>query len=97
MTIDEFQVAVYDTYNHRGYTSDLLTLGLGLCEEAGELAGAINNVNPLYRRRKKRTQDTIEEELGDVLFYAAAIANAIGVSLDSILLEKILKANTEGE
>lgn len=65
---------------------DLLTLGLGLAEEAGEIAGAINNLNPLYvpgtkDSVKDRKYQDLEKELKDCLNYLCSIANKIGVDL----------------
>lgn len=65
---------------------DLLTMGLGLCEEAGEVAGAINNLNPLYvpgakDSKKDRKYQDLEKELKDVLNYVCAIANRMNIEL----------------
>lgn len=89
MTIDGLQAAVERMYMKRGYTTDLPTLGLGLCEEAGEVAGAINNMNPLYKQREGRNQDTLRHELKDALVYLCAIANSAGIFLVDCLPEHL--------
>lgn len=58
---------------------------LGLSEEAGEVAG-------LYKRRLRNftadgarcTKEKFKEELGDVLWYLAAVAHMMNISLDDI-------------
>ena len=86
-TLDAVQAKVKRLYIERGYTSDLPTLGLGLCEEAGEVAGAINNLNPLYKQRDGRNQDDLRHELKDTLVYLYAIANSAGIQLSDCLPE----------
>ena len=68
----------------RGYTSDPLTLALGLCEEAGEVGKAVNWYhNPLYIHREGgKPPDSVEHEMHDVLTYLAALANALDIDLD---------------
>lgn len=88
-TLDQLQMNVDRMYQERGYTTDLMTLGLGLCEEAGEIAGAINNSNPKYRQNKGRSQDSLAHELKDALVYLLAIANSAGIFLEDILPEHL--------
>ena len=78
MTLQE---EVAELYKERGYTSDLLTLGLGLCEEAGEVAKAINQMNPEYVPEPDRDIRNLEHELRDVLVYVCGIANAANIDL----------------
>lgn len=87
MTLAELQNRVALMYSERGYTSDLPTLGLGLCEEAGEVAGAINNQNSLFTPKPGRTRHALAHELKDLLQYAAAIANAAGLELEDCFPE----------
>lgn len=58
---------------------------LGLAEEAGEVAGICKR---LIRGRdvdsEKANREYLAEELGDVLWYLAAIADGFGLSLDDI-------------
>jgi NTP pyrophosphatase (non-canonical NTP hydrolase) len=84
-TLDQLQMNVERMYQERGYTADLMTLVLGLCEEAGEVAGAVNNLNPKYKQKTGRTQDGLAHELKDILVYVCAIANSAGVFLEDIL------------
>jgi len=85
MTLDGLQQAVERMYQERGYTLDLMALGLGLCKEAGDVAGAINGTNPRYSRGEGHAQDTLRHELQDTLVYLCAIANGAGIFLSDCL------------
>lgn len=71
-------------YASRGYTSDLPTLGLGLCEEIGEIAKEINRQNPHYIQTKHHDSDGLQHEIKDALVYLIGICNAAGISLNDI-------------
>lgn len=77
-------------HERRGYTNDLPTLGLGLCEEAGEVAKAINLLNPLYKPTPGRHCDSLEHELGDLMIYALAIANSAGIDLEIVMYNRLI-------
>ena len=76
-----YQTEVKIIYESRGYTDDLLTLGLGLCEEAGEVAKAINQMNPKYKIESGREIRELESELHDCLTYICGIATSAGIDL----------------
>jgi NTP pyrophosphatase (non-canonical NTP hydrolase) len=63
---------------------------LGLAGEAGELA---NKVKKLLRGDANRDElvDGIKSEMGDVLWYLAALAEDLGVDLASVAQENIEK------
>lgn len=63
---------------------------LGLAGEAGELA---NKVKKIMRGDKNHDElvDGIKGEMGDVLWYLAALADDLGVSLEDIADENIRK------
>lgn len=66
-----------------GNLSELMYCTLGLCSEAGELA---NYTKKLYRDGDgKELRAKVEAELGDVLWYAARTAEALGVSLQDVM------------
>jgi len=70
-------------YLERGYTSDPVTLALGLCEEVGEVGKAVNMFhNPLYIPSGQSESDTVEHEIKDVLIYLAALANALNLDIN---------------
>jgi len=64
---------------------------IGLCGEAGEVA---EKVKKLLRDKRgvltQESRDAVAKELGDVLWYVAALAQEIGVPM-----EDIAKANIE--
>jgi len=60
---------------------------LGLVGEAGEVA---EKVKKLIRDTSKFSNEEIAKELGDVLFYTAALGNIYGYTL-----QEIIKLNTE--
>jgi NTP pyrophosphatase (non-canonical NTP hydrolase) len=66
------------------YTDDPVTLGLGVCEEAGELGKAINWYhNPLYKHNpRSKIPDTAEHEMLDLLIYMGTVANALNLDID---------------
>jgi NTP pyrophosphatase (non-canonical NTP hydrolase) len=75
------QSIVAKEWGSRDYTSNLFVLGLGLCEEAGEVAAAINDLHPDFQPSEHRIKSDLEHELNDLITYVAAIANAAGINL----------------
>ena len=64
---------------------------LGLCEEAGEVAGKIKK---RIRDKLKVTPEAIVDELGDVLFYTTALANYYNANLTYVMLQNMRKLNS---
>lgn len=83
--MNKIQLRVAEEYRARGYSSDLTILALGLCEEAGEVAGAVLNLNPVFKKREGRSHDSLRHELKDCLTYLCAIATAIGIDIDDLI------------
>lgn len=70
---------------------------LGLVGEAGEVAEKIKKV---IRDNSLLSQEEILKELGDVLFYTAALANFYGGTLQQVAemnMEKLDKRQREGK
>ena len=90
MTINEYQTAALRTAQTDKLTANelLLNSALGLCGESGEVADLV---------KKHRFQghdldfDHIAKELGDVAWYLAVGAYAIGFDLESIFRMNIEK------
>jgi len=65
---------------------------IGLCGEAGEVA---EKVKKLLRDKRgvltAESRDAVAKELGDVLWYVAALAQEIGVSMDDVAKANIDK------
>ena len=77
-----FQDYVAELCEARGYTDDVRTLVLGLCEESGEVAAAtLDHFCPDYKPKSARIQSNLEHELIDCLTYLCAIANAAHIRL----------------
>lgn len=92
MTINDYQKAALRTAGE----PNLINGALGLCGESGEVADIVKKANfqghPL-------DVDHIAKELGDVAWYLAVSAKAIGYDLESILImniEKLKKRYPEG-
>lgn len=80
--LSQFQDAVDKLYAKRGFTGDLPTLGLGLCEEAGEVAKAINvDFNSKYIPSDHCEHGLLVHELCDALVYLLGIANSAGYDI----------------
>lgn len=78
---ESYQAAVERLCKERNYTRDPTTLALILCEEVGEVAHDVLNLNPSYKPKSGRTQGDIEHELFDVLSCLCALASAVDVDL----------------
>ncbi len=65
---------------------------LGLAGEAGEIA---NKVKKILRDTNgavtEQRRDELSGEIGDILWYAAALASDLGLSLDAIAAENLAK------
>ena len=97
MTLDEYQQLAARTLSP-AQTPDqrLANAALGLTGEAGEVAEHVKkhlfHATPLDR-------DAVVKELGDCLWYVAALAGTIGVTLDEVgaaNIEKLRRRYPEG-
>lgn len=63
---------------------------VGLCEEAGEVAG---KVKKFYRDNTDfdAFRDALMNEIGDVMWYATRLANYNGISLEEVLFANMKK------
>lgn len=73
---------------------DLEYTVLGLCSEAGELAGKLKKVirdndGDLSSEHVRQMRD----EAGDVLWYVAAVCDALGTTLGSVAVRNLDKLN----
>jgi NTP pyrophosphatase (non-canonical NTP hydrolase) len=86
---DEYQAEAKRTLNtaiERPYL--FANLGMGLAGEAGEVCDYLKKV---VFHGHKLDPKKVEEELGDVLWYLANLADAVGLSLDQIAEKNIKK------
>ena len=79
---ETFQHYVMRVYQQRGYVqTSLELLALGICEEAGEVAAAVLDLNPDFKQKEGREPSMLYHELMDLLVYVCALANAAGYDL----------------
>ena len=88
MELNEYQAealstAIYPNDNKVEY------LALALCGEAGEVADKVKKI--IRDFSDKDTRDRIAYELGDVLWYTANLARAIGYSLSEVATLNLAK------
>lgn len=91
MSFDEYQntakqFAVYPNVSS-GSIEEIMYLTLGLTGESGEVAEKIKK----YYRDGEVDIDDIKKEIGDVLWYAANLAKAFGLSFDDVAQTNIDK------
>ena len=89
MTINEYQKLALTTLNPALNEKDVLINGvMGLCGEAGE---AIDLVKKHLAQGHELDREKLAKELGDVAWYLAETAHAIGYDLETILKMNIDK------
>ena len=84
-TFDEYQDNVLETL---GPDADARSLALGVGGEAGEVLEIIKKG---HRPGAEVDVEHLEEEIGDVLWYLAALADYYGLSLQEIALNNVEK------
>ena len=97
MKINEYQKLAMTTLNPALDKKDILINGvMGLCGESGE---AIDIVKKHLAQGHELDKTRLAKELGDIAWYLAETATAIGYSLEDILqmnLDKLKKRYPEG-
>lgn len=97
MTINEYQVAAMRTSGKNLTTAEhLLNGALGLTGESGEVADLVKK--SMFQGHKW-DYDHIAKELGDILWYVAETATAIGEDLETIMqmnIDKLMKRYPDG-
>lgn len=91
MEFKEYQEKALGTAQY-GAGSKVIYPALGLANEAGEVLGKIKKVlrdnNGNFTEEKNKE---IAKEIGDVLWYIAALASDINISLEDIAAENLQK------
>ncbi len=90
----DYQIATRSTaiYPGQGETDGLVYVTMGLAGEAGEISNKVKKI--LRDQAGVVNDDNIEDlvqEIGDVMWYAARLADEIGVSLGQIMTQNIEK------
>lgn len=97
MTINEYQKLALTTLNPELKEKDILINGvMGLCGESGE---AIDLVKKHLAQGHELDKARLAKELGDIAWYLAETAYAIGYPLEDILqmnIDKLKKRYPEG-
>lgn len=97
MTINEYQKLAMTTLNPELSNKDVLINGvMGLCGESGE---AIDIVKKWLAQGHELDKEKLAKELGDICWYVAETATALGLSLEEIMeanIEKLRKRYPEG-
>ncbi len=97
MTINEYQKLAMTTLNPELSPKDVLINGvMGLCGESGE---AIDLVKKHLAQGHELNREQLAKELGDIAWYLAETATAIGYPLEEILqmnIDKLKKRYPEG-
>ncbi len=97
MTINEYQKLAMTTLNTELDRKDVLINGvMGLCGESGEV---IDLVKKHLAQGHELDREKMAKELGDVAWYLAETATAIGYSLEDIFqmnIDKLKKRYPEG-
>lgn len=92
MTINEYQQLALRTLNSQLSEKDVLINGvMGLCGESGEV---IDIVKKHLAQGHSLDKEKLAKELGDVAWYLAETAYAIGYPLEEILQMNIDKLKT---
>ena len=97
MTINDYQKLAMTTLNPALSEKDVLINGvMGLCGESGE---AIDIVKKWLAQGHELDKEKLAKELGDICWYVAETATALGLSLEDIMeanIEKLRKRYPEG-
>ena len=97
MTINEYQSLAMTTLNPNLDSKDVLINGvMGLCGESGE---AIDIVKKWLAQGHELDKEKLAKELGDIAWYLAETAYALGIPLEDILqanIDKLRKRYPEG-
>ena len=89
MTINEYQSLAMTTLNPALTEKDVLINGvMGLCGESGE---AIDIVKKWLAQGHELDREKLAKELGDICWYLAETATALGLSLEDIMIANIEK------
>ena len=99
MTGNEYQALAQRTARKGLNVRDKLTNGvIGMCGESGECADAVKKW--LFQGHSwTEMKEKLIEECGDVLWYVAETASALGLDLDEIMrlnIEKLQKRYKDG-
>ena len=89
MTINEYQKLAMTTLNPALTEKEVvINAGMGLCGESGEV---IDLIKKWFAQGHELNRERIIDELGDIAWYIAEMATALGVTLEDVLTHNIDK------
>lgn len=65
-----------------------------MTEEMGEIAREINHAFGMKKKKANEADNSISNELGDLLFNMCCLANSLGIDLDKSFADTMNKINT---
>jgi NTP pyrophosphatase (non-canonical NTP hydrolase) len=100
MSLKDHQTAALSTAAPKDKPNELLHLVLGLVGESGEIAEKFKKwIRDHDSDERKIDRDDVSNELGDVLWYLAVLADYLDLDLDNIAqsnLAKLASRQTRG-
>ena len=99
MTLDEYQTSALATlFTHPDPAMNQTILAMGVAGEAGEMLDKWKKVVTVYGgvvdEERKRS---LEKEIGDVLWYLAAFADSLGLTLEDVAEKNLVKLQSRVE
>jgi len=98
MQFSDYQTAAWKTAEYPQAGENLYYAALGLGGEAGEM---LNKIKKIMRDQENILTDEYRElckaELGDVLWYVAALATELHIDLDKVAASNIEKLSSRQE
>lgn len=95
--MNDYQQAALRTANPN-HPNELYHLVLGLVGESGEIAEKMKKlIRDHASDESKIDREDIKKELGDVLWYAAVLANYLGISLEDVAQTNVDKLASRAE
>jgi len=88
MELNEYQRGALSTAMEKSVPEMIRYCTLGLCGEAGEVA---EHIKKWFYHGHVNNKDELKKELGDVLWYLAVMADAIGLTLEDVAEHNLAK------
>ena len=89
----EEKVHTYISQYKEGYFSPLALIAR-LTEEVGELAREINHTHGEKPKKASESEQSIEEEIGDIIFVLICLSNSLGLDIGKGFHETMSKYST---
>jgi NTP pyrophosphatase (non-canonical NTP hydrolase) len=94
LTLNDYQEATSDTaiYPGKGTLQGVIYTTLGLCGEAGEIAGKVKKImRDSNGKVSPEIEAAIQKEVGDVMWYVGALAKELNATLSRIAQDNLDK------